>query len=98
MQNLEYLEHEIASAERLRSPLRGFIPDWRVELPVMCGTRVTLRELRIGDASSMLPLLISHEVSRFMHMPPTSVDAFERFVAQQHEQRRAGTGACFAVT
>ena len=72
--------------------------DWREGLPVLSGQRVTLRELRASDAPSLLALLTTEEVSRFISPPPSTVDGFERFIAWTLRQRSAGTYACFAVT
>ena len=72
--------------------------DWQQRLPVLTGTRVVLRELRTSDAPSLLAMLTTEEVSRFISPPPTTVDAFERFIAWTHRMRTAGTYACFAVT
>src|ERR1700730_10631149 len=72
--------------------------DWRQQLPVLAGTQVTLRELRTSDAASLLPMLTTAEVPRFISPPPTTVDGFERFIAWTLRQRAAGTYACFAVT
>jgi len=72
--------------------------DWQQRLPVLTGTQVVLRELRTSDAASLLAMLTTEEVSRFISPPPTTVDAFERFIAWTHRMRTAGTYACFAVT
>ena len=72
--------------------------DWREGLPVLRGTRVTLRELRASDAPSLFALLTAEEVSRFISPPPSSVEGFERFIAWTLRQRHAGSYACFAVT
>src|SRR5207244_3990386 len=72
--------------------------DWRDGLPVLTGTRVTLRELRASDAPSLFAMLTTEEVSRFISPPPTTVEGFERFIAWTLRQRRVGTYACFAVT
>jgi RimJ/RimL family protein N-acetyltransferase len=72
--------------------------DWRQQLPVLAGTQVTLRELRTSDAASLLAMLTTAEVARFISPPPTTVDGFERFIAWTLRQRAAGTYACFAVT
>jgi ribosomal-protein-alanine N-acetyltransferase len=72
--------------------------DWRASLPVLSGTRVTLRELRVSDAPSLFAMLTTEEVSRFISPPPTTVDGFERFIAWTHRMRSQGTYACFAVT
>lgn len=72
--------------------------DWRRGLPVLSGSRVTLRELRTSDASSLLAMLTTEEVSRFISPPPTTVEGFERFIAWALRQRSAGAYVCFAVT
>jgi len=72
--------------------------DWRQGLPALRGTQVVLRELRASDATSLCALLTTEEVSRFISPPPTTVEAFERFIAWTLRQRLAGTYACFAVT
>ncbi len=72
--------------------------DWRQGLPALRGTQVVLRELRASDATSLCALLTTDEVSRFISPPPTTVEAFERFIAWTLRQRLAGTYACFAVT
>ena len=71
--------------------------DWRQALPVMTGSMVTLRELRLSDAPSLLAMLATEEVARFISPPPTTVEGFERFIAWTHRERAAGNYACFAV-
>ena len=58
---------------------------------------MTLRELRHSDAASLLALLTTEEVSRFISPPPTTLAGFERFIAWTHAQRQTGAYACFAV-
>jgi len=70
---------------------------WRASLPVMEGGSVTLRELRQEDAPSLLAMLTTEEVARFMSPPPTDVQGFERFIAWTREERAAGRLACFGV-
>src|SRR6184192_2258712 len=72
--------------------------DWRRALPVLTGSMVTLRELRLSDAPSLLTMLSTEEVARFISPPPTTVEGFERFIAWTHRERAAGKYACFAVT
>ena len=72
--------------------------DWRDALPVLNGTKVTLREPRRSDAPSLLAMLATEEVARFMTPPPSTVESFERFIAWAARQRAAGAYACFAVT
>jgi ribosomal-protein-alanine N-acetyltransferase len=71
--------------------------DWRQALPVMAGSMVTLRDLRLSDAPSLLAMLTPDEVSRFISPPPTTVEAFERFIAWTHRERAAGNYVCFGV-
>jgi RimJ/RimL family protein N-acetyltransferase len=71
--------------------------DWRKALPVLTGSMVTLRELRLSDAPSLLQMLSTEEVSRFISPPPTTVEGFERFIAWTHRERAAGHYVCFAV-
>src|SRR5438552_3972457 len=66
-------------------------------LSLLTGTLVTLRELRIDDAPSLIVMLATEEVSRFISPPPSTVDGFERFITWTHRQRAAGQYACFAV-
>ncbi len=72
--------------------------DWRARLPVLSGKRVVLRELRMSDAPSLLAMLSTEEVARFISPPPTTVEGFEKFIAWTHRQRTAGEYVCFAVT
>jgi len=71
--------------------------DWRQALPVLTGSMVTLRELRLTDAASLLAMLSTQEVARFISPPPTTIEGFERFIAWTHRERAAGNYACFAV-
>jgi len=71
--------------------------DWRAGLPVLNGAKATLRELRVSDAPSLLAMLTTEEVTRFISPPPTTVEGFERFIAWAAEQRMDGCYVCFAV-
>jgi RimJ/RimL family protein N-acetyltransferase len=71
--------------------------NWRQSLPVLTGTMVTLRELRLSDAPTLLAMLGTEEVARFISPPPTTVDGFERFIAWTHRERAAGNYVCFGV-
>ena len=71
--------------------------DWRQALPVLTAGGVTLRELELADAVSLLDMLSTEEVARFISPPPTTVEGFERFIAWTHSEREAGRYACFAV-
>jgi [ribosomal protein S5]-alanine N-acetyltransferase len=71
--------------------------DWRTGLPLLTGSRVVLRELEPSDAPSLLAMLTTEEVTRFISPPPTTVEGFERFITWTHHQRAAGQYVCFAV-
>lgn len=71
--------------------------DWRQALPVLTAGSVTLRDLERGDALSLLDMLSTEEVARFISPPPTTVEGFERFIEWTHKEREAGRYACFAV-
>jgi ribosomal-protein-alanine N-acetyltransferase len=71
--------------------------NWKAALPVLAGSSFTLRELRIEDAPSLLTMLTTEEVARFISPPPTTVEGFERFIAWTHRERSAGNYACFAI-
>jgi [ribosomal protein S5]-alanine N-acetyltransferase len=71
--------------------------DWKTGLPVLTGSRVTLRELRVSDAPSLFAMLTTEEVSRFISPPPTTVEGFERFITWANRERAAGNYACFAI-
>jgi ribosomal-protein-alanine N-acetyltransferase len=71
--------------------------DWKTQLPVLQANGITLRELRVSDASSLLALLTTEEVTRFISPPPTTVEGFERFIQWAQREREAGRYVCFAV-
>jgi ribosomal-protein-alanine N-acetyltransferase len=71
--------------------------DWRESLPVMQAGAVKLRELRLSDAASLLAMLTTGEVARFISPPPTTLDGFERFIAWTHRERAAGRYICFGI-
>jgi len=71
--------------------------DWRLGLPTLRGSQVTLRDLRLSDAPSLFAMLASEEVARFISPPPATLESFERFIAWTARRRMAGTYVCFAV-
>jgi RimJ/RimL family protein N-acetyltransferase len=70
---------------------------WRTALPVLEGNGFTLRELRVTDATTLLSLLTTEEVTRFISPPPTTIEGFERFICWAQREREAGRYVCFAV-
>ena len=71
--------------------------DWKEGLPVLAGSTFTLRELQLEDAPSLLAMLTTEEVSRFISPPPTTVAGFESFIAWANRERQNGSYACFAI-
>jgi RimJ/RimL family protein N-acetyltransferase len=71
--------------------------DWREGLPVLTGSKVTLRELEVTDAPALFAMLTPEEVSRFISPPPTTVEGFERFIMWARNERAGGRYVCFAV-
>jgi ribosomal-protein-alanine N-acetyltransferase len=89
----------IRANEERRSSRKTVITtsDWTSGLPVLSGSVLKLREVCLEDAASLIALLTTEEVSRFISSPPTTVDGFERFIIWALRERQAGNYACFAV-
>ena len=71
--------------------------NWKSALPMLAGSTFTLRDLRVEDAPSLLAMLTTEEVARFISPPPTTVEGFERFIMWAQRERQAGNYACFAI-
>ncbi len=71
--------------------------NWRTALPMLKGTGVTLRELRLSDAPSLLAFLNTEQVTRFISPPPTTIAGFERFIEWTHRERASGNYVCFGI-
>ena len=78
------------------SPARP-APAWPAALPVLEGPRATLRELRREDAGTLLSLMASPDVARFISAPPTSVEQFAAFIGWGQRERIGGRYAGFAL-
>jgi ribosomal-protein-alanine N-acetyltransferase len=71
--------------------------DWRMLLPLLSGEAITLRELKRSDAPTLLAMLSTEEVSRFVSPPPTTVEGYERFIEWTQRKRAAGELVCFGI-
>ena len=71
--------------------------EWQRGLPTLVAAHVTLRELRLSDASSLLAMVATEEVARFISPPPTTLEGFERFIEWTHAERAAGRYVCFGI-
>ena len=85
----------LSSSERTTTTVTT--SNWKDGLPVISGSTFILRDLRVEDAPSLLAMLTTEEVSRFISPPPTTVEGFERFILWAQRERLAGNYACFAV-
>ena len=98
---MENMPYRPDISERAVEPAAGrasvVSSDWRDGLPMLAAERVTLRELRASDAPSLLTMLTTEEVTRFISPPPSDVEGFERFIEWTHREREAGRYVCFAV-
>ena len=71
--------------------------DWRRELPTLTGESVVLRQIRLSDAASLLMLLGSEDVVRYITPAPATVAAFEEVIQAALDRQRQGRSAFFAV-
>lgn len=63
----------------------------------MSGPLVTVRQIELSDAASLLETMTSESVARFVATPPLDLEGFERFIARMRHEQQRGTYACFAV-
>jgi [ribosomal protein S5]-alanine N-acetyltransferase len=77
----------------------GITPDadWTTGLPVLKGRRIMLRELVKSDALSLLSMLSTEEVAKFISPPPTTPQGFEKFVTWAQGERQAGNQFTFGM-
>lgn len=72
-------------------------PAWSTRLPVLEGQACRVREVEVGDAGNLHEMLTDPEVQRYASPPPSTREAFARFVEWSHEQRLLGKYACFVI-
>jgi RimJ/RimL family protein N-acetyltransferase len=98
MEKMPFRESLGAAHAAASKPATGVVSsDWKKGLPVLTSKGVTLRQLRLSDAASLLAMLSTEEVARFISPPPTTLAGFERFIKWTHQERAAGRYICFAV-
>ena len=88
---------ELERAATMAAPSTAARTHWRESLPVLAGEKFILRELRAEDAPSLLAMLSTEEVARFISPPPTTVQGFERFIAWTIHERASGSYICYGV-
>ncbi len=79
------------------APVTPAVGDWRKQLPVLHAAGATLRELRPSDAASLMELLTTAEVTRFISPPPQSIEGFQRFIAWTLHEQACGRYICFGI-
>jgi RimJ/RimL family protein N-acetyltransferase len=94
IENLEPIRFDAATAI---APATGAEGDWTTGLPVLKGRRLMLRELVTTDALSLLSMLSTEEVAKFISPPPTTPQGFERFIAWAERERKAGNQFTFGM-
>ena len=96
MEKMPY-QPELERAADMATPSTVTASDWRAIPPVLGGAAFILRELRAEDAPTLLSMMSTEEVTRFISPPPTTLDGFERFIAWTERQRQLGHYVCFGV-
>jgi RimJ/RimL family protein N-acetyltransferase len=91
--NLEPIRFDAPSAV----PRMEVVADWTSGLPVFKSKRMMLRELVKSDAATLLAMLRTEEVARFISPPPTTPDGFEKFIQWAIGQRQAGNQMTFGM-
>src|SRR5919197_1199898 len=71
--------------------------DWRAGLPRLASDRVILRELQRSDAPALLRIVRTPEIARHTWRPPSTIDAFERFIEWTWTERSVGRYVCVGV-
>jgi ribosomal-protein-alanine N-acetyltransferase len=93
-QNLEPIRFDASAAIAPAVDVDG---DWTTGLPVLKGRKLMLRELIKTDALSLLSMLSTEEVAKFISPPPTTPQGFERFIAWAQRERQAGNQFTFGM-
>ena len=96
MEKMPY-QPELERAAAMAMPTGITTSDWRLSLPVLGGTDFILRELKADDAPTLLSMLNTEEVARFISPPPTTIEGFEAFIAWTIRERENGNYICFGV-
>jgi len=93
MTNLEPIRFDAP----LAAPAMEVASDWTKGLPIFKGQRMVLRELVKSDATTLLSMLASEEVAKFISPPPTTPEGFEKFIQWAIRERQAGNQMTFGM-
>ena len=94
MTNLEPIRFD---ASPVAAPEMKVEADWTTGLPVLQGRKMMLRELVRTDALSLLSMLSTEEVAKFISPPPTTPQGFAKFVQWAQREREAGNQFTFGM-
>ena len=72
-------------------------PDWWVQVPVLSGPSIRIREVEAADAAALLELFSDVRVNRYLYTPPSSITEFEGFIEWARRKRETANCVCFAV-
>ena len=95
MTNLEPIRFDVAQMPTA-APANVDAP-WTDTMPVLTGQRMMLRELVKTDATSLLSMLATEEVAKFISPPPTTPQGFEKFIQWAKREREAGNQMTFGM-
>ncbi len=95
-QNLEPICFD-AARPPAPAPVTTSQADWTAALPVLRSHRIKLRELVTKDALSLLSMLSTEEVAKFISPPPTTPQGFEKFIQWAQRERQAGNQFTFGM-
>jgi ribosomal-protein-alanine N-acetyltransferase len=71
--------------------------DWDRALPVLSDELVTLRELAVSDAASLIAHLGTPAVVRYIAPPPMTIEGFQQFIKWARLERRRRAQMCFGI-
>jgi RimJ/RimL family protein N-acetyltransferase len=72
-------------------------PDWWVQIPVLAGPSIRIREVEAADAAALFDLFNDPQVNQYLDTPPSSVTQFEGFIEWARRQREVAKCVCFVV-
>lgn len=72
-------------------------PDWWVQVPVLAGPSIRIREVEAADAAALLEMFNDPLVNRYLYSPPSSLTRFEGFIEWARRQRESAKCVCFVV-
>ena len=96
MEKMPY-QAALERAADLATPSTATTSDWRARLPILGGANFVLRALRAEDAPTLLSMLSTEEVSRFISPQPTTIEGFEGFIAWTQRERELGHYVCYGI-